>query len=126
MRRVAARILMWQAGVTLALGAVCTAAFGVDVGKSSLVGGLIGVIANLFMSIAALRNARTPALALGRLFVGQLLKVLLTVAMFIAVAAQKWLNWPALLGAYVLTLVVFWAVPVLSGQRLPPRSKGPA
>ena len=71
----------------------------------------------------ALRVVGDPGLALGRLYVGQFVKVLLTVAMFYAVARQAWVVWPALIGSYIATLVVFWLVPALGSRRLPPRSR---
>lgn len=122
-RRLAGRILLWQFLVTLGLAALVAAAVDGASGRSALVGGLIGLIANLFMTLAALRPTQNAGLALGRLLVGQFVKVLLTVAMFFAVAQRKDVVWPALIGGYIATLLVFWAVPVLQGPRTPPRSR---
>ncbi|MFM8645014.1 MAG: hypothetical protein ACKODN_07340, partial [Actinomycetota bacterium] len=80
-------------------------------------------IANLYMTLAALRPARTARSALGWLLAGQFVKVLLTVGMFLAVAQRKDVVWPAVFAGYVATLVVFWVFPVLAAPRLPPRSK---
>ena len=123
MRRLAGRILLWQALVTVALAALVAAFAGKASGVSALTGGLIGLIANLYMTLAALRPARTAGFALGRLLAGQFVKVLLTVGMFLAVAQRKDVVWPAVFAGYVATLVVFWVVPVLAAPRLPPRSK---
>ena len=122
-RRLAGRILLGQAVVTLVGYALCAALAGRSAGMSALTGGLIGLIANLYMTLAALRPARSAGFAFGRLLVGQFVKVLLTVGMFLAVAQRKDVVWPAVLAGYVATLVVFWAVPVLDTPRLPPRSK---
>lgn len=121
--RLAQRILAWQSVATLGIAACCAAAFGRAAAVSALAGGSIGVVANLYMTIAALRVVGDPGLALGRLYVGQFVKVLLTVAMFYAVARQAWVVWPALIGSYIATLVVFWLVPALGSRRLPPRSR---
>ena len=123
MRRLAGRILLWQGIVTLVLGALMAGLAGVTSGWSVVTGGLIGWIANLYMTLAALRPARTAGFALGRLLAGQFVKVLLTVGMFLAVAQRKDVVWPAVFVGYVATLVVFWVVPVLAAPRLPPRSK---
>jgi F0F1-type ATP synthase assembly protein I len=125
MRRLAARILLWQALVTVAFAALAAAIASKASGVSALTGGLIGLIANLYMTLAALRPARTAGFALGRLLAGQFVKVLLTVGMFLAVAQRKDVVWPAVFVGYVATLVVFWVVPVLAAPRLPPRSKAP-
>ncbi|MFM7397114.1 MAG: ATP synthase subunit I, partial [Gammaproteobacteria bacterium] len=96
MRRLAGRILLWQALVTVALAALVAAfAGGKASGVSALTGGLIGFIANLYMTLAALRPARTARSALGWLLAGQFVKVLLTVGMFLAVAQRKDVVWPA-------------------------------
>ncbi|MFM7433235.1 MAG: ATP synthase subunit I [Gammaproteobacteria bacterium] len=123
MRRLAARILLWQALVTVALAALVAVLAGKASGVSALTGGLIGFIANLYMTLAALRPARTARSAFGWLLAGQFVKVLLTVGMFLAVAQRKDVVWPAVFAGYVATLVVFWVLPVLAAPRLPPRSK---
>lgn len=125
MCRLAGRILLWQALVSGALAALVAVMAGKASGVSALTGGLIGLIANLYMTLAALRPARTAGFALGRLLAGQFVKVLLTVGMFLAVAQRKDVVWPAVFAGYVATLVVFWVVPVLAAPRLPPRSKAP-
>jgi F0F1-type ATP synthase assembly protein I len=125
MRRLAGRILLWQALVSGALAALVAVMAGKASGVSALTGGLIGLIANLYMTLAALRPARTAGFALGRLLAGQFVKVLLTVGMLLAVAQRKDVVWPAVFAGYVATLVVFWVVPVLAAPRLPPRSKAP-
>jgi hypothetical protein len=38
------------------------------------------------------------------------------------VAQGGWANWPAMLGAYAATLVVYWFVPVLSTRARRPKS----
>ena len=88
-----------------------------------MTGGLIGLIANLYMTLAALPPARSAGFAFGRLLVGQFVKVLLTVGMFLAVAQRKDVVWPAVIAGYVATLVVFWGVPALAAPKLPPRSR---
>lgn len=123
MRRLAGQILLWQFLVTLGLAASVAAAVDEVSGRSTLAGGLVGLIANLFMTLAALRPTQSAGLALGRLLVGQFVKVLLTVAMFVALAQRKDVVWPAVIAGYIATLMVFWAVPTLQGPRSPPRSR---
>lgn len=112
-RRTAGRILLWQTGAVTVIAVICYALFGSRPGVSALVGGAIGVIANAFMTVTALRATRSPGGALGRLLFGQLLKVALTVAFFVIVARDGRAHWPSLLVAYVATMVVFWVVPAM-------------
>ncbi len=122
-RSLAVRILLWQAAVTTALGALVALWVGSRTGVSVVTGGLIGLIANLYMTLAVLRPARSAGFAFGRLLAGQFVKVLLTVGMFLAVAQREDVVWPAVFAGYVATLMVFWVVPVLAAPKLPPRSK---
>jgi len=111
-RRLAARILLAQAAVTVALAAICTIGWGARSGLSALAGGGIGVLANVFMTLSALRPTASAGGALGRLMLGQFMKVAVTVALFVVAARTGQVVWPAMLAAYVATLVVFWFVPV--------------
>jgi len=110
-RRIAMRILMAQAATTILIAAVCALAWGTTHAKSALAGGLIGLIANAFMTLSALRPTASAAGALGRLMFGQLMKVMVTVGLLAIVARGGWANWPALLVAYAATLLMFWFVP---------------
>lgn len=122
-RRLAVRILLWQAAATIVLGVLVALWAGPKSGVSVVTGGLIGLIANLYMTVAVLRPARSAGFAFGRLLAGQFVKVLLTVGMFLAVAQREDVVWPAVLAGYVATLGVFWVVPALAAPRLPPRSR---
>lgn len=120
MRRLATRILLVQTAATLGIAVLCLLVWGSRHGLSALVGGSIGVIANLYMTMTALRPGKGPGQILGRLAFGQLMKIGLTVALFVIVARTSWVVWPPLVTAYIATLVVFWFVPALSAARIPP------
>jgi ATP synthase protein I len=116
-RPIAVRILAWQAGVGVLIAAACLALWGRQAAVSALAGAAIGVIANLYMTLKALRPKRSARAALGALYTGQLVKVALTVALFVIAARLPWLVWPALLIAYIATLAVFWWVPFRAAPR---------
>ena len=107
----AARILRWQGGAALAATVVAGLGWGWHAGLSALAGGAIGLVANLYMTLKALQPAKSPHGALGRLMMGQLVKIAITVGLFVAASRMPGLSWPALLVAYLATLVVFWWVP---------------
>jgi F0F1-type ATP synthase assembly protein I len=116
-RPLAVQILRVQFYVALGAGLIGWLGYGKAAGLSALGGGLIGVIANLYMTFNALRKATSATGALGTLLFGQLVKVVLTVMMFVAAARMPGLIWPALLVSYLATLVVFWWVPLRAGRR---------
>ena len=107
----AVRILQWQTGVALAAAAVAALGWGRRAGLSALAGGAIGLIANLCMTLRSLRPTDSAGGALGRVLMGQMVKVAITVGLFVAAARVSGLVWPAMLIGYVATLVVFWWVP---------------
>jgi F0F1-type ATP synthase assembly protein I len=110
-RSTAAKILLWQTTAVTAVAVICYALFGGRSGLSALAGGAIGLVANASMTMTALRPTRSPGGALGRLLFGQLVKVALTVTLFVIVARDGRAHWPSLLVAYIVTLAVFWLVP---------------
>ncbi len=108
----ARRVLQWQAMTGMAVALVCLMIWGRSAGLSALAGGCIGFVANLYMTLKALVPERAAPGALQRLMIGQLVKVVITVALFVAASRVPHLVWPALLLAYLATLVVFWWVPL--------------
>ncbi len=112
-RRLAHRVLVLQALAGLAVALVCLLVWGRDGLMSAVAGAVTGVIANLYMTFRALRPARTPQAALGRLYFGQLIKVIVTIGLFVlAFWLLPHVAWPALLIAYLATLVVSWSAPL--------------
>jgi len=117
-RPLARRILLWQSGAGLAVALVCWGVWGRDAFVSALAGAITGVIANLYMTFKALQPARSASGALGRVYLGEAIKVIATLALFVAATRFRHAVWPALLLAYGSTLVVFWWVPFASAPRL--------
>src|ERR1700728_4216090 len=116
-RPLASRILLVQTGAGAAVALVCLLVWGRYACISALAGAGTGLVANLYMTFKVLRPARTPRRALRQLYLGQLVKVALTVALFMLAARMPHLGWPALLIAYAATLGVFWWGPVVTRPR---------
>jgi len=123
-RPLASRILLVQTGAGAAVALVCLLVWGRYACVSALAGAATGVAANLYMTFRVLQPARTPRRALGQLYLGQLVKVALTVALFMLAARMPHVSWPALLSAYLATLVVFWWVPFAAAPRTRIGSRG--
>jgi F0F1-type ATP synthase assembly protein I len=113
-RPLAGRILRAQ----IAVGAAVALVSGCVWGRFGLVSALIGaatcVIGNAYRTFKSLQPARTARRALGQLYLGELVNFVLTIALFLAAARMPHVSWPALLLAYVGTLVVLWWVPLAS------------
>ncbi len=113
-RRLAHRVLLLQALVGLVVALVCLF-WGRNAFTSALAGAITGVIANLYMTFRGLSPARTPQAALGRLYLGQFIKVIVTLALFgLGLKFRRYLVLGPLLAGYVGTLVVSWTVPFVS------------
>ena len=124
-RALGVRILLVQTGAGATVALVCLLVWGRYACLSALAGAGTGIIANMYMTFRALQPARTPRRALGQLYLGQLVKVGLTVALLMLAARMPQVSWPALLIAYLATLVVFWWVPFTAASRTRSRHGGP-
>lgn len=111
LRTLYSKALVWQVAVGIAVALVFSAPWGTYAGLSALVGAGIGVVANLYMARKALVPERTAPAALRRLIVGQVVKVAVTIGLFMAASRLPHIVWPALLVAYVVTLLVYWLLP---------------
>jgi F0F1-type ATP synthase assembly protein I len=118
-RRLAYRVLLLQALVGLVVALVCLA-WGPKGFTSALTGAVTGVTANLYMTFRALSPAGTPQAALGRLYFGQFIKVVVTLGLFgvaLLLYRRGQLVLGALLAGYLAVLVVSWTVPFFSLRR---------
>ena len=120
------RLLWLQAGASCAAALVAWAFWGRNVAVSTLAGALIGVIANLYMTLRGLRPASTARSALGRLYFGQMVKMVVSVALLYVAAKQLPLVIkeptavvvPPLIIGFMVTLVVVWFIPFASAARM--------
>ena len=100
---------------------------------SVLAGALIGVIANLYMTLRGLRPANTARSALGRLYFGQMVKMVVSVVLLYVAATElplvvrepRQVVVPPLLIGFIATLAVVWLMPFASAARLRRREQEP-
>jgi len=109
-RRLAFRVVLGQAAVTVIAALVGWLAAGRTAALSALLGGGIATVASFAMVAVAFRHSApvSPARLLGTFFGGEALKLVVVVALFVAVL--HWLH-PAplaLLVTYGATFVVYW------------------
>jgi F0F1-type ATP synthase assembly protein I len=116
-RPIAGRILRMQVAVGAALALVCFAIWGRVGFVSALMGAGIAVVANAYRTFKALQPARTARRALGQMYLAELVNFVLTIALFLLAGRWPRVAWPALLLAYVGTIVVLWWVPLVSTSR---------
>jgi F0F1-type ATP synthase assembly protein I len=122
-RRLAFGVVLGQAAVTLIAALVGWLMASRIAGLSALLGGGIATVATFAMVAVAFRQsaAVSPARLLGTFFGGEILKLVVVVALFVAVL--HWLH-PApiaLLATYGATFLVYWLV---LGLGLPARATG--
>src|SRR5690242_20483318 len=82
------RLLWLQAGAGAAATLVAWAFWGRYNAISVLAGALIGVIANLYMTLQGLRPASSARSALGRLYFAQFVKMVVSVVLLYVAARQ--------------------------------------
>lgn len=114
-----ARRLLWlQAGVGAVAALVGLAVWGRNVAISALAGALIGLVANLYLTLRGLRPAGSARSALGRLYFGQFVKMVVSVGLlYLAATRLPHVSVQALLIGFIATLAVVWFIPFASAAR---------
>jgi F0F1-type ATP synthase assembly protein I len=110
-RVLSSRGLLCQAGV-VAVAGLAASIWGRYAGYSALAGAAVAWVTTLYMRRRALVPARSVDAALRQVMVGELVKVLATIALFAVAARVPHTVWPALLCGYATALVASWLAPV--------------
>ncbi len=118
-RRLAFRVVLGQAAITLAAALASRMIGGTNAALSALLGGGIGTVASLAMAFIAFggsRPTRSAPQVLAFFFLGELAKLVLMIGLF--VAAWHWMRPSpiAMLAAYGATFLVYWVA--LAGAAL--------
>ncbi|HEX6398206.1 MAG TPA: ATP synthase subunit I [Steroidobacteraceae bacterium] len=121
-RRLAMSVVLGQVVVTVVAAIICFAVWGRTPGLSSLVGGGISAVASAALALIGFGSrAGAPADQIAKSFyVGEGVKLAVTVAAFVAVFTLMKVSFAALFGTYIATLFVYWialanALPPLAG-----------
>jgi ATP synthase protein I len=122
-RRLALSVVLGQAAVTVVCALVAWMVVDAHSALSAALGGGISTLASLAMALVGLggRSAADPQRAMRAFFVGEAAKVLVVIALFVAVLKMMKVAPLAMLGTYVATFFVFWvalanALPPLGGS----------
>jgi ATP synthase protein I len=125
-RRLAGSVVLGQVVVTAVAAIICFAVWGRIAGLSALVGGGISVIASAALALIGFSApaGAAPETIARKFYVGEGLKLAITVALFVTVFLSMKVSFPALFGTYIATLFVYWialanALPPLSGKASP-------
>lgn len=112
-RRAALKVVARQALVALAVAALAGAGFGGSAARSALLGGGVGVAATLLFVIALFRHREgsSAARVAWGFYLGQALKVILTVALLALVFRSRGIAPLAVLAGYVATYLAYWFTP---------------
>jgi len=112
-------VVIAQGVITLGVAAAAAAGWGAAAARSALLGGGIGIVASAFMVLAVFRypeGANAMRIAWG-FYLGQFLKVALSVALLVMAFTAKGVVPLALLVAYAATFAGYWAAPRLPAPR---------
>ena len=120
-RRLAGSVVLGQVVVTAVAAILCFAVWGRHAGVSALIGGGISVLSSAALAIIGFSApaGAAPETIARKFYVGEAVKLAVTVALFVAVFVTMKVSFPALFGAYIATLFVYWvalanALPSLS------------
>ena len=109
-RRFALRVVAGQAVITIIAGVLFWALAGAAGARSALLGGGIGTVASLAMSLVSFgaRAGADAQHAMRAFLVGEALKLGLVVVLFVVVLKLLKVSPAALFAAYVATFFVYW------------------
>jgi len=114
--------VLGQVSVTVVAAAICFAVWGRIAGLSALAGGGISAASSAVLAIIGFSaSAGAAAERVARAFyVGEAMKLAVTVVMFVVVFVTMKVSFAALFGTYIATLFVYWialanALPPLAG-----------
>jgi ATP synthase protein I len=122
-RRLAFGVVLGQAGVSVIAALCAWGIAGARAGFSALLGGGIATVASLAMAgLVFGASAGSAARALGMFYIGEAVKLLLVVVLFVAVLNVVRVAPLAMFAAFAATFLVYWiallrALPALSGAR---------
>ena len=109
--------------MTVVAAILCFAVWGRTPGLSALVGGGISVVASAVLAVIGFSApaGAAPETIAKKFYLGEGMKLAITVALFVTVFLTMKANFAALFGTYIATLFVYWialanALPPLSGK----------
>ncbi len=112
-RRAALRVVLAQGAITLAIAAVCAIGWGAAAAWSAAWGGGIGMAATALMALALFRQGEAAGAlrAAGSFYLGQVLKVALTIALLVTAFRSPGIVPAALLAGYAASFAGYWTAP---------------
>ena len=110
LRRATWRLAGWQLGVTAGIAGGAALIGGRAWALSALTGGAIGIVAGLYQALRMFRvdASQNPAGYMGSVYAAEALKIVLTVALFIAAIRVLKVEMLPVIVAYAGTYVVYW------------------
>ena len=115
-------IVLGQVAVTVVAAIVCFAVWGRIPGISALVGGGISAVSSAALVLIGFASpaGSQPDRVARAFYVGEAVKLAVTVVLFVAVFVTLKVSFAALFGTYIATLFVYWialanALPPLAG-----------
>jgi ATP synthase protein I len=110
MRRATFRLAVWQAGVTGLIAITAGWLGGMGSALSAIAGGSIGILAGLYQALRMFRvdASESPERFMRAAYVGEAVKIVLTVALFIAAIRVLKVEFTATMVAYSATYIAYW------------------
>ena len=114
-----------QIGVVAIIAAGLAVVMGSSGAYAALVGGLVGVLPNYYLARRMARRQRgaTPEQALHQIYVGELIKIAFTAAMFVIAIKLLNVNFLIVVLTYIATVAVNWLAFLFADLGESPREK---
>ena len=107
------RLLAVQLITTLILAVLCLLFLNVNAGVSAAFGGLVCVIPNVYFAKKLFKHqgARAVRQIVTSFYVGEALKIILTMGLFTIILVLLRINPPVFFGSYITVLMTHWFAP---------------
>ena len=123
-RRIVLGVVAGQIVVALVVALAASLLGGVPAGYSALVGAGIGILPTYYLAMRMFKRsnaALSPDQALRNIYLGEGIKVIFTLALFVMAMRVLEVNLAIVAGAYVATVAVYWLAIYVADLRESPR-----
>ena len=123
-RRIALSVVAAQLAAALLLALLLAVLLGLRSGYSALVGAAVGVVPTYYLAVRMFkfRSSASAEKTLRGIYLGEGIKVVFTVALFVLAVLLLDVELPVVAAAYVLTVVVNWVMLLRADLGEHPRS----
>ncbi|MGC1181850.1 ATP synthase subunit I [Legionella sp.] len=109
------RLWLLQLGAVLVFAALCAIVYGVNAASSALLGGMVCVVPNIYFArkLFKYQGARSAKQIVNSFYKGEAVKIILSIALFMAIFVWVKITPLAFFMSYIMILMTHWFTPLI-------------